>query len=376
MNRLMRGFCTVLCGLMMVSTVHADTLVLPSGLTAVDDEAFAGNTSLTEVVVPDGVEILGAGAFSDCSSLRSVTIPDSVEAIGSGCFAGAAPAMLMHTVPNSAAAYYALANEIDFDANTTFRALTIGQTYENHPTLNHLVAPAYDGTNLEHALQLDSRSWQVTKLYNLTADEIHAAIRSTFAGATVNDVSLFYYSGHGGSGGTLMGMTGSITPYQLRQTLDQIPGRKIVILDCCHSGGMISRSGTMAVMSMGADVRAANSAVIAAFSGGGMLRSRSATDLAASPYLVMTACRSEELSYEWKGRYGLYTYYLCMALGYNIDTASGGIAPADADGDDVVTFEEAYRFANENAYNITSPYGIVQDAQMYPSNANWFGLRR
>ncbi|MBN2477910.1 FHA domain-containing protein [Candidatus Micrarchaeota archaeon] len=45
---------------------------------------------------------------------------------------------------------------------------------------------------------------------------------------------VFYYSGHGGSAG--LGLAdGDLTPKDLFSYLHKLPGRKLVILDCCHS---------------------------------------------------------------------------------------------------------------------------------------------
>jgi len=77
-------------------------------------------------------------------------------------------------------------------------------------------------------------------------------IQEAYAGAREGDVNYFYISTHGlyekNQPATDMGMLltdGSndfiLTASQLRTMLDQIPGRKILIIDCCHSGAMIGK---------------------------------------------------------------------------------------------------------------------------------------
>ena len=57
---------------------------IPEGIKVIEDEAFAGCSSLAEVIVPDSVTEIGRGAFSDCTSLRTLTIPKSVTCPSSG----------------------------------------------------------------------------------------------------------------------------------------------------------------------------------------------------------------------------------------------------------------------------------------------------
>ena len=57
-----------------------------------------------------------------------------------------------------------------------------------------------------------------------SASALIALIRETFADADADDVSYFYISTHG-----------------LRRVFDTIPGKKVLLLDACHSGAMIGK---------------------------------------------------------------------------------------------------------------------------------------
>ena len=63
----------------------ADTVVVPNGVTAIDNDVFWKST-MTGVTIPDSVTSIGAGAFSFCTSLTDVIIPDSVTSIGTNAF--------------------------------------------------------------------------------------------------------------------------------------------------------------------------------------------------------------------------------------------------------------------------------------------------
>ncbi len=57
-------------------------LVIPAGITNINNYAFCNCSSLKSIIIPDGVVSIGDLRFYNCSSLESVTIPDSVVSIG------------------------------------------------------------------------------------------------------------------------------------------------------------------------------------------------------------------------------------------------------------------------------------------------------
>ena len=75
-------------------------LVIPEGITSIDNHAFYGCSGLTSVTIPNSVTSIGIGAFSGCSGLTSVTIPNSVTSIGINAFAYCS-SLTSVTIPNS-----------------------------------------------------------------------------------------------------------------------------------------------------------------------------------------------------------------------------------------------------------------------------------
>lgn len=68
--------------------IHASAdFYLPTSLTVIEDEAFAG-TAIGTVVMPDTLAVIGDRAFANIPTLRSVEIPQSVLAIGDNAFTG------------------------------------------------------------------------------------------------------------------------------------------------------------------------------------------------------------------------------------------------------------------------------------------------
>ena len=76
------------------------SVVIPSGVTSIGQEAFAYNAYVTDVTIPDGVTDIGIVAFSECYSLTSVTIPNSVTSISEGAFNNCF-SLTSITIPNS-----------------------------------------------------------------------------------------------------------------------------------------------------------------------------------------------------------------------------------------------------------------------------------
>ena len=61
-------------------------MIIPDGVTSIEDWAFYGCYSLTSVTIPDSVTSIGRSAFEYCYSLTSVTIGNGVTSIGDFAF--------------------------------------------------------------------------------------------------------------------------------------------------------------------------------------------------------------------------------------------------------------------------------------------------
>lgn len=75
-------------GILIKYNGSSDRVIIPHGVRAIGDQAFADCTSLTQIEIPDTVTEIGNYAFYRCSALGGITIPGRVYRIGDGAFFG------------------------------------------------------------------------------------------------------------------------------------------------------------------------------------------------------------------------------------------------------------------------------------------------
>ena len=105
----------------------ASTLQLPEDLTVIDEQAFMGDHSITEVLVPDGVRTIGRNAFSGCTGLTSINLPERLLSIGEGVFDGCT-GLTIKGYTDSLADRYA----VEYDGIQHFEASNRGWNTEYH----------------------------------------------------------------------------------------------------------------------------------------------------------------------------------------------------------------------------------------------------
>ena len=76
------------------------SITLPNSVTYIGDRAFSGCDSLTSLTLPNSVMSIGERTFSYCGNLTSITIPNSVMSIGSAAFRECR-SLTSITIPNS-----------------------------------------------------------------------------------------------------------------------------------------------------------------------------------------------------------------------------------------------------------------------------------
>lgn len=352
---------------------YASTLQIDGAIGMIPNLLLVEDNEITALVIEDGITDIGAGAFSCDTALRLAVIPSTVQQIGEGVFKQCGP-MLVQCSPESAAMRYAQEMHIEYSADTTRRALLIGQS--DYPEKYTLSAPMNDVDAVSRVLP----GFEVTIAENLTADGILTAIDDTFAQGTVKkqDVSLLYYSGHGLENGSLLGIDlEELTMSSFHQALDAIPGRKILILDCCYSGRYIPQGLMSRRSEVSTSVDQFNANVIAEFAPSRLRAMPSEMPADIQEYYILTACAADELSWESKKsarHFGVFTRYMSMGLGYDERDEVECDRFADLDNDGVITIKELYEYSRANVAALNTP--DEQNVQVFPIDADDYALYR
>ncbi len=63
-------------------------VVIPNGVTAIDNEAFKGNKNIQKVSIPNSVIVIGSNVFENCSELEEVSLPAGLKKINYMTFNG------------------------------------------------------------------------------------------------------------------------------------------------------------------------------------------------------------------------------------------------------------------------------------------------
>lgn len=243
-------------------------------------------------------------------------------------------------------------------ANATYRALLIGnQNYEREE--DRLKGAHGDLERMKDTLghnyfgDDNTQFKSVGVERDLSGSDMLKAIEDHFSDVKEGDVSYFYYSGHGGKDlagrSALIGIDREfVSVDQIEKALNAVPGKKVVIIDACNSGGFISRQN---LLGRGQHLEEDfNRGVIETFS-------KRLGFLNKNQYKVITSASADERAYElrfsdaWGGE---LTRYYTEGLGYK-DSFK-----ADGDGDGDVTLREAGDYLRRRV--------LYSNVQVFPSN--------
>jgi len=267
-----------------------------------------------------------------------------------------------------------------------YRALCVGVGDYIQGSDDDLSAPPYDVDRIRQILQQCRfgpsntifsnisylKDWQATK------SNILQSIASTFSGADSNDISYFYFSGHG----ALVENTSYLCPAditsfvdsaisvdELENALSSISGIKIVFIDSCYSGGFIGKSMEKTITSK-EELVSFNDEVINAF-----FQAEYKGLLTTNEYKVLTSChyyqQCMELSPVTPGDFdpfGVFTMALCTGCGY-YDSY-----PADTNLDTAVSLQESYLYVKSYIAELDAQLpdiSITQEVQVYPNNSSF-----
>ncbi len=351
--------------------------VLPGCADCVGDSAFEG-CSFESVVLPESIRSLGVRAFADNAYLEKIVIPSAVTFIDPSAFDGC-PRDLLIVTDGGHPLSWAIGNVFDYSDGGHARVLVAVETYEGDDSRQTLYGTANDGAGYASMFAGFTRtSGDITLAENPGREELLSLIPTTFAGAGDCDISVFVFLGHGlrdtDSGTSLLAAycdTEGISASQLQAAFAGVGGRKVIIVDACYSGGLITDETEP--QSEEEALRAAE-AFARDFTAPFMFRSRSA--LTTGGYYIITACSANQQSYETvftsgdvSADAGFFSYYFNLGCGWNEVSQTADSLRADLNQNGIVTLDEI-------AVYTSGRLPSLQTLTVYPAGADWFGLFR
>ncbi len=281
---------------------------------------------------------------------------------------------------------------IELLAETRYRALLVGIDKYAESGIVDLIAPPFDVDRIYQVFekaQFGERKTSFSIINSLvgaqaTRSNIFEGIASTFSQASNDDVSYFYYSGHGRvkdgkstiSPHDAKSFDGSldISVEELAAVLGNIPGTKIVIMDACYSGGFIGKELYFRGIVGSEDLQRFNANVIDAFASYGLFGLESGRgNLATEGFQVVVSAAGNQQCFETikphpidGNPYGYFSRYLCEGCGYNRFNFP---YPADLNRNRKVTINEIYQYIVLKLK--LSHSNLEQDAQVYPLNSSF-----
>ncbi|MBR4501609.1 MAG: caspase family protein [Clostridia bacterium] len=361
---------------MLVPSAQAETL-LPGSAGRIEDSAFE-NCSFESVVLPEWTQSLGDRAFADNARLKRIVIPTSVSSIAPSAFDGC-PRDLLIVADGGYPISWAVSNLFDYSGGGNARILVTVETYKGDDSRQTLYGTATDGAGFSNMFAGFTRTaGNITLVEDPGREELLSMIPSVFAGAGETDISVFVFLGHGlrdaDTGTSLLAAyrdTEGITASQLRAAFDGIGGRKVIIIDACYSGGLITDETE--TQSDETSLKAAEE-FTRDFTLPFMFRSRSA--LTTDGYYIITACSANQQSYETffssggeSADAGFFSYYFNLGCGWDEVSHTSGSLFADRDQNGIVTLDEI-------AVYTSGHLPFLQTLTVYPAGADWFGLFR
>ena len=295
------------------------------------------------------------------------------------------------------------------DGVVTFRAVLIGNTYEG--TENELTGTQNGVECLEDMLKtLKNPYAEVLTVLDGTKRDMQRAVARVFSKADADDLTLFYYSGHGAVAeeesytsedyydGALYfwnrkkGEGEYYATAELKELFDRYNGKKALIIDSCGSGAFVQTQAVSGpestdegthLIRTDAEAHGFLESMAEAFSEGSyvpedeMLPIALSGEFRDSDYYLLCAANKGEYSYQvpvlidGENYYGaLMTIGLLEGTGYEFMKGWTESMPADTDMDERITLKEIYAYIPKVVKErLTKIYGYEQNSVCYPSNS-------
>lgn len=311
---------------------------------------------LTVSLVPENASDRRLTFVTDDAGVVSVSPDGTLQAVGEG------------TAQIVAIAGGGLCTDMAYvavePAGRRYRALLVGE--ENYASTVDKARPGAQLSvesmaSLFATADFDGETYEITTLMDAPRDEVIRGIRTAFADATSEDLSVVYLTCHGfyQGGATFFVMAdGSVlAAADLALELRNVPGEILLLADCCGSGGLLGKSSSTDDLLDGVT---------------SVFRGVTGESVHSSRIRVIASARLDQESYRLSlssegGMATVFARALCDAGGWNIARNAPGAMSADVDYNGEITFEELGRYMSRRVQWYLSLAGdYVQNVQYYP----------
>ena len=262
-----------------------------------------------------------------------------------------------------------------FNSGGEYAALLTGVT--DYSRASDLKLTDDDAEDMKVALEATVFDYNIDSLLGEVTKETVQDYITTKEKTGDESVFTFFYAGHGGySGGEsyLYYSDGSTLPVsRLKELLDTINGRKLVIIDACNSGGFTDLSGKREITArMAREMNNQfNAEVIDTF--------KNTKRDEGNEYFVMTASNISQSSWENTGlQNGVFSFFLLDGIGdvglSNPEGTFDDTFDADANENGEITLKEAYDYASplvDEYVREISDNDYHQTVQVYPVESDF-----
>ncbi len=143
-----------LSGTILLQYLGAESrVVVPEGVTAIAEEAFAGIETIDKVILPESLQEIGAEAFRGCLMMQTITLPEGLCRIGAGAFSDCVKLLRVE-----------LPKQIDILENRLFRGCRALQEVTLPEGLRQIGESAFYGCTGLKKIQFSENLTQIGKM--------------------------------------------------------------------------------------------------------------------------------------------------------------------------------------------------------------------
>ena len=256
-----------------------------------------------------------------------------------------------------------------FTVGNPHKGLLIGITdYDSASDLN---LTDDDAINMKTALETTIFGYDLNILLDRVVKEDIDSLITNVQGLNENSVFTFFYAGHGGysysTNESYLFLSNGYRFYmsELRELLQQLPGKKLVVIDACNSGNFTQLLPGRDLVTA---IRQANDQF-----NSGVINTFSQTTRNGEPeFYVMTGSNISQSSWENSIlQNGVFSFFLLDGIGDvgidNPEEAFDYSFDADINNDRIVTLSEAHAYAAPNVEQFVHDLnGYHQSVQVFP----------